>query len=142
MPRRAKILLIDDDDDIRASTRALLEGEGYDVIEASGGQAGLSVAAEQHPDLIVLDVMMESLSEGYSVNQAIKFAPQYQEIAGTSILMVSSTGMDPANLYGWIGDTACITPDAFMSKPIDVSVFLARVRELLHRPTKSGVDNG
>ena len=76
MSRAAKVLIIDDDSDYLASTRALLESEGYTVVEASGGQDGLAAARKHHPDLIVLDLMMESLQEGYSVNQAIKFAPE------------------------------------------------------------------
>ena len=134
MSRAAKILIIDDDGDYRASTRALLESEGYNVIEAGGGQDGLAAARKHHPDLIVLDVMMESLQEGYSVNQAIKFAPEYRDLASTPILMMSSMELEPARLLGWIGDTSRITPDAYLAKPIDIPVFLDCIRKLLEGP--------
>ena len=134
MPKQAKILIIDDDPDYRASTGTLLEAEGYEVLEADGGQQGLARAHTEHPDLIILDVMMGSLQEGYSINQAIKFAPEYRDIAHIPILMVSSMGMDPKEMYGWIGDTTCITPDAYLTKPFDIPVFLRQVRELLQLP--------
>ena len=131
MPEPARILIIDDDEDYRASTRALLEGDGYEVREACNGREGLAAVPEYRPNLIVLDVMMESLGEGYSVNQALKFVPEYRDLGPIPVLMVSSVEMDPASLFGWIGDTSRITPDAYMTKPLDLPKFLARVRELL-----------
>ena len=133
MPAAAKILIIDDDEDYRASTRALLEGEGYEVTEACNGPDGLAAARRNRPDLIVLDVMMDSLNEGYSVNQALKQLPEYRDVGKIPVLMASSVDMDPAGLYGWIGDASPITPDAYMTKPLEIPAFLARVRELLSR---------
>ena len=131
MLQRRRILVIDDDADYRVSIRALLEGEGYDVLEASSGKEGLAATREHGPDLIVLDVMMESLDTGYSVNQAIKFVPEYRELGPIPILMVSSVELDPATLYGWMGNASRITPDAYMTKPLDVRAFLAKVADLL-----------
>ncbi len=132
MLRRRRILLIDDDADYRTSIRALLEGEGYDVLEASSGIEGLAATRKHRPDLIVLDVMMESLDTGYSVNQAIKFVPEYRELGPIPVLMVSSVELDPATLFGWMGDAGRITPDAYMTKPLDVPAFLAKVADLLN----------
>ena len=131
MPEPATILIIDDDADYRASTRALLEGEGYVVVEACNGKEGLAAVREGRPDLIVLDVMMDSQDEGYSVTQAIKFVPEFQEQGPIPILMASSVEADPATLFGWMGDTSWINPDAYMTKPLDIPKFLSRVRELL-----------
>ncbi len=131
MPKRHKILIIDDDADYRTSTRALLEGEGYEVLEASCGREGLAAMREHRPDLVVLDIMMESLDTGYSISQAIKFVPEFRDLGPIPIVMVSSVGMDPTSLYGWIGDTTPIAPDAYLTKPLDIPAFLARVRELL-----------
>ena len=131
MPEPARILIIDDDEDYRASTRALLEGEGYEVLEACNGRDGLAATREHRPDLIVLDVIMDSQDEGYSVTQAIKFVPEYRDLGPIPILMASSVEMDPASLFGWMGDTSWITPDVYMTKPLDIPKFLARVRELL-----------
>jgi CheY-like chemotaxis protein len=131
MSAKAKILIIDDDADYRASTRALLENEGYEVREATSGKRGLELAREHQPDLIVLDIMMDSLGEGYTVNQALKFSEQFRALRDTPVIMASSVEQDPESLFGWIGDTERITPNAYMTKPLDIPVFLARVRELL-----------
>ena len=131
MPTGRRILIIDDDEDYRISTRALLEGEGYEVVEARSGQEGLAATREHRPDLIILDVMMETLNTGYSINQAVKFVPEYCDPGPIPILMVSSVEVDPTSLYGWIGDTSRITPDAYMTKPFNIPEFLARVCQLL-----------
>jgi CheY-like chemotaxis protein len=133
MPSNAKILIIDDDDDYRASTRSLLEGEGYEVIEAASGVEGLTAARASRPGLIVLDVMMDYLSEGYSVHQALKLSEEYRDLRDIPIIMASSVEVDPSNLFGWIGDTSAITPDAYMTKPLDIPKFLERVRSLLEK---------
>lgn len=129
----ATILIIDDDPDDRAAARALLEDLGYRVIEADGGRAGLAAARAEHPDLIVLDLMLENVSTGYSVIQAIKHSQSYRDLAHIPILMVSSVEEDPATLFGWLGDTRWIEPDAYLRKPIDLRTFTGRVRELLER---------
>lgn len=131
MPSQAKILIIDDEDDYRASMRALLEGEGYQVVEATTGAEGLEVARTQRPDLIVLDIMMEYAAAGYSINQALKASEEYRDLRDTPIIMVSSVQIDPASMFDWIGDTQPITPDSYMTKPLDLAEFLRRIRCLL-----------
>ncbi len=140
MPAAAKILIIDDDEDFRTSTRALLEGEGYAVIEADSGPAGLAAARDQHPDLIILDVMLEHVGEGYSVNQALKYAREFSAVRDVPVIMASSVQADPASLFGWIGDTSPITPDAYLAKPFDIPRFIECVREQLAKrgPRDSG----
>lgn len=133
MSGKATILIIDDDDDYRTSTRALLEGEGYEVVEAASGSEGLAAARAQRPDLIVLDVMMDYLSEGYSINQALKTSGEFRHLRDVPVIMASSVEVDPASLFGWIGDTSAITPDEYMTKPLDIPKFLERVRSLLEK---------
>ena len=133
MPGRAKILIIDDEVDYRASTRCLLEEEGYEVFEAASGAEGLARARDEQPDLIVLDVMMEYQGAGYSINQALKTSEEFRTLRATPVIMVSSVETDPASLFGWIGDTKAITPDAYLTKPLDIPVFLQRIRDLLQQ---------
>jgi CheY-like chemotaxis protein len=131
MPGKARILIIDDDDDYRASTRALLEGEGYEVLEAATGTDGLAAARDHRPDLIVLDIMMAYLSEGYSIRQALKSSEEYRDVRDVPVIMASSVEVDPARLFDWVGDTDAIAPDAYLTKPLDIPKFLQRVRSLL-----------
>ncbi|MCP4591472.1 MAG: response regulator [bacterium] len=131
MPSKAKILIIDDDADYRASTRALLEGEGYEVSEADCGRQGLATARAHPPDLIVLDIMMESSVEGYTVVQALKFRDDYQDVAEIPVVMVSSVTEDPATLFPMSGDVEMITPDAYFTKPLEIGRFLPCVERML-----------
>ncbi|MCK4659195.1 MAG: response regulator [Phycisphaerae bacterium] len=131
MSDKAKILIIDDDEDYRTSTRALLEGEGYEVLEADCGRKGLEAARGYMPDLIVLDIMMESPVEGYTVVQALKFRNEYGDLEEIPIIMVSSVKQDPASLFPMAGDLAMITPDAYFTKPIDIQRFLPCVKRML-----------
>jgi ActR/RegA family two-component response regulator len=66
MAEGKKILLIDDDSDFRSSTRKILESGGYNVIEAATGEEGFSKAKSESPDLAVIDIIMESFSEGFT----------------------------------------------------------------------------
>lgn len=127
----SRILIVDDDADYRASTRALLEGEGYQVMEADSGHAGLEAARTTRPDLIVLDIMMESPVEGYSVVQALKFQNEYADVRQIPVIMVSSITDDPATLYPMAGEVGMIAPDAYVTKPLDIPQFLQCVQRML-----------
>jgi CheY-like chemotaxis protein len=128
---KKRVLIVDDDADYRASMVALLEGEGYAVDCAASAREGLDRLGESHPDLIVLDIMMEDALAGYGVNQAVKFGDK-QAVAGhVPILMVSSIEQPPQELYGRAGEAAMITPDDYLTKPLDIPVFLEHVRRLL-----------
>jgi two-component system alkaline phosphatase synthesis response regulator PhoP len=131
MADKARILIIDDDEDYLASTQALLEGEGYEVSGAASGHEGLDVARAKKPDLIVLDIMMESPVEGYTVVQALKFHQQYSDLAEIPVVMVSAVREDPSSRFPMAGEVPLITPDAYFTKPIDVPKFLECVRGML-----------
>lgn len=132
MADKAKILIIDDDEDYLASTRALLEGEGYEVLEAHSGHEGLEAARAERPDLIVLDIMMESPVEGYTVVHALKFHDEYHDVAEIPVVMVSSIREDPAGRFPMAGELPMIEPEAYFSKPLEIPAFLEYVRRTLH----------
>jgi len=128
---RRRVLLIDDDRDFLASTKALLESLGYCVCTATSGKEGLARLTEDVPDLIVLDIMMENDWAGYEVNQRVKFGNGFEGIRHVPILMVSSIPVDPATRFSRAGEVDMVTPDAYLTKPVDIPVFLARIRTLL-----------
>jgi len=132
MASTPKILLIDDDEDFRISIRTLLEGHNYQVIEADSGSQGLQMLKQEEPDLIVLDIMMETIDEGYSLNQIIKFQKQYEKYKNIPILMVSSIQQDPLTRFPKAaGQVDMIIPDHYMTKPVDIPKFLELVKKLL-----------
>ena len=130
MDAKKRVLVIDDDGDFRASVTAVLETEGYQVASAASGRDGLRQLPEVHPDLIVLDIMMENASEGYGVNQAIKFQPQFREFQGVPILMVSSIEETPDERFGRASEVDMVRPDRYLTKPLDIPVFLETVKRL------------
>jgi len=128
---KRRVLIIDDDADFAASTTSLLESEGYVVSTARNAKEGLEKVLEESPDLLVLDVMMEHDSAGYQVNQALKYGPGFECFRHIPILMVSSIPIDPASRFSMAGDVDMITPNAYLTKPVDVARFLHEIRALL-----------
>ncbi len=127
--RERVILLVDDDPDFRASTAAVLESQGYKVVTAESGKEGLAKLSSEPPDLVILDIMMEYDSAGYEVNQAIKFREEFSK--NLPILMVSSIQVEPATLFSRATEVDLITPDAYLTKPLDIPQFLEVVRNLI-----------
>ncbi len=119
-----KVLLIDDDQDFRESVRSLLESRGYEVIEAESGHEGLRMAAGSKPDVILLDVMMETSVEGYSVTHALKYHDEYAESRDTPLFMVSSIQESPDERFPMSAEVEMIRPDRYLSKPLDIPRFL------------------
>jgi CheY-like chemotaxis protein len=126
-----RILIVDDDQDFVASTTALLAACGYVVSSAATGHDGLYKARMEHPDLIVLDVMMENDSAGYEVTETVKFAPGFEAIRHIPILMVSSIPVDPATRFSMSEEMPLITPNSYLTKPLDIPRFLSEVSALL-----------
>ncbi len=127
------ILVIDDDDDFTTAVRSVLEGENYTVVVADSGAEGLQQLRASKPDLIILDIMMETTTEGYGVNEAIKYSDQYAAFQQTPIIMVSSIQESPDDLYPRAPEVDMIRPDRYMTKPLDVPKFLEIVRQTLRR---------
>ena len=133
MAETATVLVIDDDRDFNTSVRAFLESQGYTVIEATSGHEGLAKLAERKPDVIILDIMMESLTEGYSVSAAIKHQPAYKDCRNIPIVMVSSIQKSPDERFPFSGDVGMIRPDRYLTKPIDFTKLLEILKTVVVR---------
>ena len=132
----ARVLLIDDDQDFRASVRSLLEGHGYEVLEAASGHEGLRMIVERKPDAVLVDIMMETSVEGYGVTHALKYMDEYAECRQIPVLMVSSIAESPDERFPMSPESEMIRPDRYLTKPLDIPVFL----EILDRVVR--VRNG
>ena len=122
------VLLIDDDEDFTVSIQSLLETEGYRVATAASGKEGLQKLAESRPDVVLLDVMMESSTEGYAVSGMMKLMPE-----PVPVIMVSSVDLTPAELFARSEEMELIRPDAYLTKPVEVPKFLETLRSVLAR---------
>ena len=131
MAGNTTVLIIDDDDDFRAAIRALLESRGFTVVEAASGQEGLARLVECRPDLILLDVMMECSTEGYGVNQAIKWREGYRDFRHVPVIMLCLIQEFPDQLFPMAGEVDMIRPDFYVTKPLDVPAFLSTLHKAL-----------
>jgi two-component system cell cycle response regulator DivK len=84
-----RILVVEDQEDLRGVLRTLLTGSGYEMIEAADGQAGVAKARAEQPDLVLMDIQLPIL-DGYDATRQIKADPK---LARTPIIAVSSFAM-------------------------------------------------
>ena len=84
-----RILVVEDQEDLRGVLRTLLSGSGYIVIEAADGEAGASKALAERPDLILMDIQLPVLN-GYDATRRIKAHPSLKD---TPVIAVSSFAM-------------------------------------------------
>lgn len=124
----AKILVVDDDPDFLNATRIVLEKGGHSFISAKSGDEGYERAKEAQPDLIILDVMMDSVLDGVSMSRQVHDDDAVHDIP---ILMVTSiANTDYAELFP---TDEYIHIQAFMSKPIDPAKLIKQVNKLLSK---------
>ena len=119
---KARILIAEDDANIRLGLAATLESEGYDVVAASDGAQALKLYPQSKYDLVVLDVMMPRAS-GYDVCRELRAAG-----ATTPVLFLTAKGEEVDKVVG-----LKLGADDYMVKPFGVRELLARVEALLRR---------
>ena len=122
-----KIVLIDDDVDFVEINKTILEKEGYEVSTAYDGKAGIAKIREVNPDLVILDVMMDSADEGFNVAKEIKEDDAFKNLP---ILMLSSINkLDTGNWQ--LGPDERWNPvDLFLDKPVTPEKLMEKVRKL------------
>jgi CheY-like chemotaxis protein len=129
---KEKILIIDDDDDIVYTMRLPLEAAGYQVFRAASSEEGLQKVKKVHPNLILLDVMMDSTTAGFQVSLTLRSsdpASEYAAYRNIPILMI--TAIHTTTPLRFAPDKDYLPVDAFLEKPIDPKVLLDQVRKHL-----------
>jgi len=130
--RRPKILIIDDDPDFVESTKLILESGDYEVVSAKNGTEGLELVTLEDPDLIILDIMMDSMFEGFNVSAALKMTTEYIDYRDTPVLMVSSVRTEYGDRFDVPEGAEGLQGDAYMDKPVEPRALLQKVTEMLH----------
>jgi CheY-like chemotaxis protein len=128
----AKILIIDDDPDMVLAAQMTLEAAGHDIDTASSGTEGLKKVKEVDPDLIILDVMMDTTTEGFQVSLQLRSPDadsEYKEYQDIPIIMLTAIHTTTPLRFGPEQDYLPV--DVFMDKPLDPDLLLAKVEELL-----------
>lgn len=117
-----KILVIEDDPNALRFIEYTLEQEGYQVLSAKDGLEGIKKARDEHPSLIVLDIMLPGL-DGYALCQQLRQKP---ETSLLPILMLSAKARQEDKDIG-----LRMGADDYLIKPADPSVIIAKVKDLL-----------
>ncbi|MBN2019185.1 MAG: response regulator [Sedimentisphaerales bacterium] len=125
----ARILIVDDDADITEAMRIVLESKGHTIDAAIDSKDAASRIKSQKPDLIILDVMMSTKSEGFDFARELKKDAKTRDIP---ILMLTAikekTGIDfkPA-----AGDETWLPVEDFLDKPVKPEQLIEKVESLL-----------
>lgn len=127
----AKILIVDDEPDILEFLQYNLEREGYTVVTASDGEAGIQLAERENPDLIILDIMMPKM-DGVEVCRVLRTKPQFNQ---TVITFLTAREEDFSQIAAL--ETG---GDDYITKPIRPRVFLSRIKALLRRSERQEVE--
>jgi CheY-like chemotaxis protein len=116
--RQSKILVVEDDDDIRESLKELLEEEGYRVDTATNGQQALIKLRDQElPQLILLDLMMPVM-DGWQLQQELRGEPTFARLP-IIVMSASKFSREP------------LSAAAFIPKPLDAGVLLETIESFL-----------
>ncbi len=129
MTENAKILVVDDDPDIRTVLSALLESRGYQVVTASDGKEGLDALKTEKPNLMILDLLMSEM-DGFTVMQKLK-DPRLAKYAHIPIMVLTSVREDASRRRYELETGVSMDVDDYIEKPINPPVVLERVERLL-----------
>jgi CheY-like chemotaxis protein len=127
-----RILIVDDDPDQRLSVRLPLEVAGYEVYESASYDDGLQAVKTHRPDLIVLDVMMDTTTAGFQFALSIHNPDpdsEFKEFRRIPIVMV--TAIHSTTPLRFTPDDDYLPVQIFLEKPVDSKVLLETVRKYL-----------
>jgi CheY-like chemotaxis protein len=126
--RSARILIVDDNPDFVKITKQILDSCGYETQTAYGGAEALKImrSAYNKPDLVLLDVMMEHITDGFDVSSAMRWDPTLRDIP--VIVITSLTGVRGEEMFPSDGYVAV---NAWLTKPVKAEDLLKTVEEML-----------
>lgn len=119
-----KVLVIDDEQNLQKLVRVNLSARGYQVIAASDGKRGLKLAQLEHPDLILLDLLMPSIS-GWDVLTALKADPKLQKVPVVILTAAVREGEE--------GKARGIGASGYLVKPFGIDELLHHVEQVLRK---------
>lgn len=125
-----KILIADDEPDILEIVSFNLRGEGYEVFTAKNGDEAIEEAKKNHPDLIILDVMMPG-KNGFEVCNILRLQPDFKD---TLIIFLTALNDETTEIKGL--ETG---GDDYITKPISPKILISRVNALFRRASKDEI---
>ena len=128
MAEQKTILVVDDDTEFVQSNKDLLEGEGYRVLTAFDGASGFELAKKEKPDLMILDVMMVTKTEGFEVSRKIPNTPELKDM---KVLLVTGIRKDMHLPFGFEPDESWLPVDSVFEKPIEPARLIEEIKKKL-----------
>jgi len=130
-----KILVVDDDPDMRDAITIILESRGYQIVTAQDGVEALANLKAEKPDLMMLDLLMPKM-DGFAVLKELQDArwSKYREIP---ILILSSVREEASRRRYELETALTLEVDDYVEKPIAPDILLERVEKILHKKKKS-----
>jgi len=125
-----EILVIDDDPNFVVAMKPVLESKGYKVASACNREEAMKVLKRRKPDLILLDIMMERMTDGFDICHKLKHDPEMKTIP---VLAVSSITEETGFTFSPVTDGEYFEADDFMEKPVPPKALLERIDKLLRR---------
>ncbi len=122
-----KILIVDDNPDYLFTMETFLKSNGYETLTAEDGKMAMELIRAERPDMVLLDVMMETRFSGFEVCKKIRTDPELEET-----LIISITGMAEELGVGFdkYPDYHYFSPDEYIEKPVDKQYLLTRIQEI------------
>lgn len=124
-----KILIVDDDPDIVDAGRLILQRAGHTIMTAGSRVEGMAAVASFHPDLMILDVMMEQPDDGFAMAQELR-----RQGRNFPIIMLTSVASASGLAFG--RDAEMVPVDDFQAKPVEPADLVRKVAHLL-RPREA-----
>jgi CheY-like chemotaxis protein len=130
MDKMAKILIIDDDPDFVEATKAILESKSFKVVAAYDKNEGMGKINSEKPDLILLDIMMKKMDDGFTLCYKLKHDPELKKIP---VLAISAITEETGLKFSSETDGEYFEADDYVEKPIKADDLLERVEKLLKK---------
>jgi len=131
MQKQVKILIVDDDPDIREAISIVLEACSYQMVMASDGEDGLIKLKDERPDLMILDLLMPKM-DGFSVLKELQ-DPRRSKYSNVPILILTSVKEDASRRRYELETGLELNVDDYVEKPIDPNILAERVQKLLQK---------
>lgn len=126
-----KILVVDDDPDILDAVAMILESQGYNVVTARDGLEGLANLKAEHPDLMILDLMMPKM-DGFGVCKELQ-DPRWSKYKNMPILVLTSVREEASRRRYELETGLELQVDDYVEKPMSPDVLLDRVSKLISK---------
>ncbi|MBA7600883.1 MAG: response regulator [Dehalococcoidia bacterium] len=130
-----KILLVDDDPDIREALTMILESRGYQIVTACDGIEFLAALRAEQPDLMIIDLLMPRM-DGFAVLRTLQEDEKWSKYRGAPILVLSSVREEASRRRYELETALEFDVDDYIEKPINPDILLERVGRLILKNKK------